>query len=517
MTTTVGQRTDGGTGQGGTGPLVRPRFFPRQVVTADDLTAGEEYLRERLRRHNRLLHGFGIVAGLDVARGPDLGGVPSVTVTPGYAISPDGDEIFVPTPQTVRIDCIQDAAGDCMDLSSSPTSPTAYLVLRAVEQPFAPVPALPDRCAPRPGCEPTRWREGFEFACLRDQPPAYADEVPCDQIVSRFRDRLVPAYSTIPSGRDVVLACVTLEQSAAAGPILVIDQTCRRVLYSTSFLQAVIRCQPTGPAPGPPVRVTAITPADGANVVITSGSLVPAISATVSKRLNPVTVTSGSLVVLMAPTSNPNQILEVGGTVEYDDATRTIRFRPHWPLVIENSLVTVRLRGQGPNTIFDIDNLRLDGDADGVEGGDFHSEFRIFIGEPHPVPHEVHEVPHEVHEVPHEVHDIHEIHEIHEFHHLPPHAVEPIVPINPRDPTDPILPVNPIRGVQPVQPAGPFLVPVESLPGISPAMANTLRANGIADAATLAAVDPAVIGAMLGISHDAASVIVNIGSHFQDG
>src|SRR5215211_7302343 len=40
-------------------PLPQPRYFPRQVVTADDLTADQEYFRERLRRHNRMLHGCG--------------------------------------------------------------------------------------------------------------------------------------------------------------------------------------------------------------------------------------------------------------------------------------------------------------------------------------------------------------------------------------------------------------------------------------------------------------------------
>ena len=51
-------------GNTGAGQLLRPRYFPRQMVTAADLTADQEYFRDRLRRHNRLLHGCGVICGL---------------------------------------------------------------------------------------------------------------------------------------------------------------------------------------------------------------------------------------------------------------------------------------------------------------------------------------------------------------------------------------------------------------------------------------------------------------------
>ena len=48
------------------GTIERPRFFPRQLVTPDDLTLGQEYLRNKIRRHNRYLHGWGVVCGTRV-------------------------------------------------------------------------------------------------------------------------------------------------------------------------------------------------------------------------------------------------------------------------------------------------------------------------------------------------------------------------------------------------------------------------------------------------------------------
>ena len=35
------------------GAIERPRFFPRQLVTPDDLTLGQDYFRNKLRRLTR--------------------------------------------------------------------------------------------------------------------------------------------------------------------------------------------------------------------------------------------------------------------------------------------------------------------------------------------------------------------------------------------------------------------------------------------------------------------------------
>ena len=44
----------------------RVRYFARQLLTADDLTQEQEYLRGRMRRHNLFLHGWGVVCGAEV-------------------------------------------------------------------------------------------------------------------------------------------------------------------------------------------------------------------------------------------------------------------------------------------------------------------------------------------------------------------------------------------------------------------------------------------------------------------
>lgn len=72
--------------------LLRPVYFDRQQLTAADLKAEQDYVAERLRRHNRYLHGWGVVCGAQVQQA----GPWSLAVGPGYALTPLGDEVLLP-------------------------------------------------------------------------------------------------------------------------------------------------------------------------------------------------------------------------------------------------------------------------------------------------------------------------------------------------------------------------------------------------------------------------------------
>ena len=73
--------------------LCRPRYFAGQLLTDDDLNAEQEYVIKKNRLHNLYLHGWGVVCGLRVVCHDTCSGW--VTVEPGYAISPCGDDIVV--------------------------------------------------------------------------------------------------------------------------------------------------------------------------------------------------------------------------------------------------------------------------------------------------------------------------------------------------------------------------------------------------------------------------------------
>src|SRR4030095_8648163 len=47
-------------------PISRPNYFSGRLLDAATLAAEQDYQREMRRRHNRALHGYGVVSGLDV-------------------------------------------------------------------------------------------------------------------------------------------------------------------------------------------------------------------------------------------------------------------------------------------------------------------------------------------------------------------------------------------------------------------------------------------------------------------
>src|SRR5215472_13124271 len=77
---------------GGLECLCRPLFFAGQLLTEADLNRLEQYVINKNKLHNRYLFGWGVVCGLEVICGQCEG---EVTITPGYALSPCGDDIVV--------------------------------------------------------------------------------------------------------------------------------------------------------------------------------------------------------------------------------------------------------------------------------------------------------------------------------------------------------------------------------------------------------------------------------------
>jgi hypothetical protein len=93
--------------------LERVHYFPRQLLTAEDMVADQDYFRQKLRRHNRYLHGWGVVCGLEVSPAP-TGDLPwRVKVGFGYALGQAGDEIFVG--QEVFLDLAKCGPGTATD------------------------------------------------------------------------------------------------------------------------------------------------------------------------------------------------------------------------------------------------------------------------------------------------------------------------------------------------------------------------------------------------------------------
>jgi hypothetical protein len=129
--------------------LTRNHFFTGKLLTADDLGQEQAYHRTRYRRHNRLLHGVGIVRGLsvDLEPRPD-GGDPTIVVSVGLAIAPDGEELVVCEPVSREL---------CQGASA------CYVTLGLDERP----------AAATPNGEHSRIEESAEVAVSDDVPAGY--------------------------------------------------------------------------------------------------------------------------------------------------------------------------------------------------------------------------------------------------------------------------------------------------------------------------------------------------------
>jgi hypothetical protein len=106
--------------------LKRLRFFTGQLLTTESLQLEQQYFREKLKRHNRTLHGFGIVSGLEVSVQSG-----QIVVEPGLALDCEGNELVIESARPVV------AASTCDG------SQAAYIWLRYVEEETDFVPAVP--------------------------------------------------------------------------------------------------------------------------------------------------------------------------------------------------------------------------------------------------------------------------------------------------------------------------------------------------------------------------------------
>lgn len=122
----------------------RVRYFSGQLLSADDFNAEQEYFRGKQKTLNRLLLGSGVVSGLETT----VGGR-TVTVSPGLALDPRGNEITV----------------DCSMALKLPAGTTPlFLTIEYLERETDPVPA-------QDGMQASRIEESFRLTFGSAPPP----------------------------------------------------------------------------------------------------------------------------------------------------------------------------------------------------------------------------------------------------------------------------------------------------------------------------------------------------------
>jgi hypothetical protein len=366
-------------------PFQRPRYSYGQMLGAEDFTAEQRYHLVRARLRNALLHGSGVVCGLEISRG-DPQDLPDTQLrcTPGLAIDAQGREILVP--ETICLDVTGLAANAKFwpDLAPPPGAPAesmtrrCYAVLSYRACLSAEVPAIAAPCSDSAAATAySRVVDSYKL-CLQAAAPPDPDPLARDwtqfktsgALRSRLQDFITalpkaPARLwTRPEDAKVLLAVIDLTPPTDARGhtrVTAVDTTVRALLPDVQTVaQIAMGIRLAGPAQGSgpasanaafrALDITAAKAVDGRSMTITI---------TLSHDALPGTVTPQSvrLFVLaagawMQPAADP----PAAGL-----AAITVRVPQVWTVP---TLYQVVLSGGGAQPILDSKGRPLSGFAD---------------------------------------------------------------------------------------------------------------------------------------------------------
>ena len=143
----------------------RLRYFHGMLLDEKDFREEQQYHANKRRLLNRMLHGSGVVCGLDL-KGKK--GKKSIQVTPGLALDCSGNEIWVPKDLKIDLTSLLPpknkprAEPACRPVDEKDNLKTYYIGIRYDERPTNPVSVyLPSGDCEERTCENSRWKEGY--------------------------------------------------------------------------------------------------------------------------------------------------------------------------------------------------------------------------------------------------------------------------------------------------------------------------------------------------------------------
>lgn len=229
------------------GPSIgeRPRYYARQLITSDDLTLEQDYFRNRLRLHNRMLHGWGVVCGAQVCLLPKTNGNEKrfepwmVVVKPGYALDPCGNEINIDCTRTIDLrerggvsgvtgePCVEAVDPWCVEVFEEQPGDDLYVAVRYKQYATRPVRVQPTGCGcDDTRCENSRWRDGYEIKILDYCPDTHTDR---PDFKTFGRGPIPECPPCQPDDAWVVLAKVNVAED---GAVQIDNCQCRRLVLS---------------------------------------------------------------------------------------------------------------------------------------------------------------------------------------------------------------------------------------------------------------------------------------------
>jgi hypothetical protein len=231
---------------------MQTRYFYGQRLDVRHFESEQTYVRGKLWMLNRLVHGFGVVCGLDVTLGDDH---KSVVVQPGLALDKAGREIVVPAPSAKQpIPAVETEpekpAGtpppstdkDCCDEGNYVT---VYVCFHACES--DPEPVLAGGCDSTQKCAPGAIRERYKIVVRPGKAPAIRVDcsIPDLLLGSRINYPAIARWVSEPCPCLPDETCIPLanvHRLPASGTIETtdIDITIRPVVYGNDLLYEMI-------------------------------------------------------------------------------------------------------------------------------------------------------------------------------------------------------------------------------------------------------------------------------------
>jgi hypothetical protein len=152
----------------------RLRYFHGMLLDDKDFRAEQQYHAGKRRFLNRMLHGSGVVCGLELKSEK---GKRWIKVTSGLALDCSGNEIWVSEDKKIDLCTLlppkKKDQGECKE--DPPEDNTYYIGIRYDEKPTSPVSVyLPSGNCEEKTCENSRWKEGYcveIVACCKDDDP----------------------------------------------------------------------------------------------------------------------------------------------------------------------------------------------------------------------------------------------------------------------------------------------------------------------------------------------------------
>jgi len=242
-------------------PLKRVNYTFGLVLGVEEFLQSDKYFLAKHHLENRLLHGYGTLCGLDVT--PQTSPQLEVQVTPGWAINPKGQEIYVPQLMCVNVnDWVQANLSALQTAFPGPVpsnlSLCVVLCYRECQTDVVPIPGEPCQ-SQSTSTAPSRIADSFELMlCLNSlaspplsSPPSGSSAA---SALCEFRPTLI-ADEAVQSFAQLLSEI----QTSPTGPFLTLDQLKQLVLDLLQPLASPPLSSPplASPPQGPPYYVPA--------------------------------------------------------------------------------------------------------------------------------------------------------------------------------------------------------------------------------------------------------------------